>query len=302
VYLWVTRGSSTHFARSNILTTWNWDTVNFWPQMAFAFAGLELCSAMSEEIREPHKTFPRAIFGSGLLIVLIYIAGTFALLAMLPPSTVDPKSGVFQAITAGSTMLRIGSFGVVAAILVTAGNAGGVGTTVAGVARIPFMVGIDRYMPAVFGKVHPKWKTPWVSILVQATISGIILLLIQVNETANGAYQILVDAGTILYFIPFMYMYAAAIKLAYRPDRGVSENAVLIPGGRFGVWLAGSLGFAVVLMGIALSLIPPGEVANKVLFEIKLLGGTLGAILIGLALYYRGSRAKSRPPVPASSA
>ncbi len=71
-------------------------------------------------------------------------------------------------------------------------------------------------MPAAFGKIHPKWKTPWVSILVQAGISCVILLLIQVNETANNAYQIFVDAGTILYFIPFLYMYAAAIKLSYR--------------------------------------------------------------------------------------
>ena len=293
-YLWVERGSLTHFTFSNMLPVWNWNTVNFWPQIAFAFAGLELCSAMSEEIRDPRKTFPRAVFGSGILIASIYIAGTFALLAILPAATVDPKSGVFQALTAGSTALRVGLFGVVAALLVTVGNAGGVGSTVAGVARVPFVVGIDRYLPAAFGKIHPKWKTPWVSILIQAVISGVILLLIQVNETANSAYQILVDAGTILYFIPFVYMYAAVIKLAYRPDRAKSENAVLIPGGKFGVWLAGSLGFIVVLAGIALSLIPPGEASNKLLFEAKLVGGTLLGILIGLTLYYRGAREKAR--------
>jgi amino acid transporter len=291
-YVWLTGGSVTHFTRSNLLPVWNWETVNFWPQMAFAFAGLELCSAMSEEIRQPRTTFPRAIFGSGILIALIYVAGTFAVLTILPAQTVDPKSGVFQALTAGSTILRIGFLGVLAALLVTAGNAGGVGTTVAGVARIPFVVGIDRYLPAAFGKIHPRWKTPWVSILVQALVSGAILLVIQVNETANGAYQILVDAGTILYFIPFMYMYAAIIKLAYLPDRSSSKHAVLIPGGKFGVWLAGSLGFFVVLVGIVLSLIPPGESSNKWIFETKLLGGTLGAVSIGLALYYRGARGK----------
>jgi amino acid transporter len=293
-YLWHTRGPVTHFSRSNILPAWNWDTVNFWPQIAFAFAGLELVSAMSEEIREPRKTFPRAIFASGLLIALIYVAGTFALLALLPADAVDPKSGVFQALASGSAMLGIGTFGVMAAILVAVGNAGGVGSTVAGVARIPFVVGIDRYLPAAFGKIHPRWKTPWISILVQAAISGMILLVIQVNETANSAYQILVDAGTILYFIPFLYMYAAVIKLAYRPDRAASENVVLIPGGKFGVWLAGSLGFLVVLGGIALSLIPPGESSNKWLFEAKLVGGTLGGVLIGLVLYFRGAREKSR--------
>jgi amino acid transporter len=293
-YLWRTHGSVTHFTWPNMLPVWNWGTVNFWPQIAFAFTALELCSTMSEEVHEPHKTFPRAVLGSGVLIAAAYILGTFALLAILPAQAVDPKSGVFQAMTAGSTTLGIAFFGIVAAFLVLFGNAGGVGTTVAGVARIPFVVGIDRYMPAAFGKIHPKWKTPWVSILVQAGISCVILLLIQINETANSAYQILVDAGTILYFIPFLYMYAAAIKLAYRPDRTANANAALIPGGKLGVWIASLLGGAVVLGGIVLSFIPPAEAANKWLFEGKLVGGTLGAFLLGLVLYLRGARAKAR--------
>jgi glutamate:GABA antiporter len=293
-YLWRTHGSVTHFTWSNMLPTWNWGTVNFWPQIAFAFTALELCSTMSEEVHEPHKTFPRAILGSGVLIAAAYILGTFALLAIVPAGDADPKSGVFQALTIGSTRLGIAFFGILAAFLVLFGNAGGVGTTVAGVARIPFVVGIDRYMPAAFGKIHSKWKTPWVSILVQAGISCVVLLLIQINESANTAYQILVDAGTILYFIPFLYMYAAAVKLAYRPDRTANPNAALIPGGKAGVWVAATLGFAVVVGGIVLSLIPPAEAANPWLFETKLTAGTLGAFLLGLFLYIRGARAKAR--------
>jgi glutamate:GABA antiporter len=292
-YLWITRGPVTHFTVSNMLPAWNWDTVNFWPQIAFAFVGLELCSAMSEEIRDPHRTFPRAIFGSGILIALIYVLGTFAVLGMLPAEAVDAKSGVFQALTSGSTMLKIGFFGVIAAMLVTVGNAGGVGSTVAGVARVPFVVGIDHYLPAAFGKIHPKWKTPWVSILVQAVISCAILLLAQLKENPDSAYQALVDAGTILYFIPFLYMYAAIIKLAYRADRGANPDAVLIPGGRLGVWIMGMLGFLVVFAGIALSLIPPGEAENKWLFEAKLAGGTVFSVLFGLYLYSRGARSKA---------
>jgi amino acid transporter len=299
-YLWRVHGSVTHFSLANVLPSWNWNTVNYWPQIAFAFVGLELVSAMSEEVHDPQRTFPRAILGSGILIALAYVAGTFAVLAMMPAQPVDPKAGVFQALTAGSTMLRIGFFGVIAAALVTVGNAGGVGTTVAGVARVPFIVGIDRYLPSAFGKIHPKWKTPWVSILVQAVISGVILLAIQVNETANSAYQLFVSAGTILYFIPFLYMYAAVIKLAYRNDRETNQNAVLIPGGKSGVWIVGSLGFIVVLAGIALSFIPPGEAANKLLFEATLVAGTFFFVLLGLALYFRGVRAREREAQPAA--
>jgi glutamate:GABA antiporter len=281
----------THFTWRNSLPDWNLDTVNFWSQIAFAFTGLELVCAMSEEVRNPQRTFPRAILGSGLLIAIIYILGTIAVLCLLPAQNVDTQSGVFQAISLGSRALGFGIIGVIAALIVTVGNAGGVGTTVAGVARVPFAVGIDSYLPAFFGKIHPRWRTPYISILIQAAISAIVLLLSQIKESSMaGAYQVLVDAAIILYFLPFLYMYAAAIKLAYRADRTHNPGAVLIPGGRAGVWIMGVLGFAVCLISIALSLIPPGDTSNKVVFEVKLVGGTGIAILIGLALYWRAKQ------------
>jgi amino acid transporter len=285
-------GSATHFTVQNMLPAWNWDTVNFWSQIAFAFTGLELVATMSEEVRDPRRTLPRAVFGAGALIALMYIVGTFAVLALVPAAGIDPQSGVFNAITVGSVALRLGALGMLAAILVTVGNAGGVGSTVAGIARVPFVVGVDRYLPAAFGKIHPKWKTPYVSILVQATISGAILLGSQINETTRGAYQFLIDAAIILYFIPFLYMFAAIIKLARRRDRKENPLAVLVPGGIAGVWICGGLGFLVVLVGIFVSLVPPGDSMNKLGFELKLVGGTAASILLGLVLYWRGARAK----------
>jgi len=210
---------------------------------------------------------------------------------------VDPKSGVFQALTIASAALKISALGIIAAILVTIGNAGGVGSTVAGISRVPFAVGVDRYLPRAFAKVHPKWETPYISILVQAAVSGAILLLSQISETTVSAYQILVDATNILYFIPFLYMYAAVIRLAYRPDRETS-TAALIPGGKAGVWLAGGIGFLIVLMSIVLSVIPPGESTHKWIFEVKLIGGTGFALLLGVALFVRGARTKAREVAP----
>jgi len=279
-----------------MMPAWNWDTVNFWSQIAFAFTGLELVSAMSEEVRDPRRTLPRAVFGAGALIALMYIAGTFAILALVPAADLDPQSGVFHAITIGSIVLRVGFLGVLAAILVTVGNAGGVGSTVAGIARVPFVVGIDRYLPAAFGKIHPRWKTPYISILVQAILSGAILLASQINETTQGAYQKLIDAAIILYFIPFLYMFAAVIKLSRRKDRRENPHAVLVPGDIPGVWICGSLGFIVVLVGILVSLIPPGNSASRLGFFLTLVAWTAASILIGLILYWRGSRSKQSNP------
>jgi glutamate:GABA antiporter len=288
-------GSVTHFTVANMMPVWNWDTVNFWSQIAFAFTGLELVSAMGAEVRDPQRTLPRAVFGAGALIALMYIAGTFAILALAPAGDLDPRSGVFHAIAIGSVALKVGFLGILAAVLVSVGNAGGVGSTVAGIARVPFVVGIDRYMPAAFGKIHRRWKTPYVSILVQAALSGIILLLSQIkSETVQAAYQMLIDAAIILYFIPFLYMFAGVLKLAGRKDRTENPQAVLVPGGKFGLWACGIIGFLVVLVGIFVSLVPPGDTINKWSFELRLVGGTLASIFLGLVLYWRGVRAKAR--------
>ena len=89
-------------------------------------------------------------------------------------------------------------------------------------------------------------------------------------------------------------MFAAVIKLARRQDRKENTHAILVPGGIPGVWIAGGLGFVVVLVGIAVSLVPPGDSADKLGFELKLLVGTAASVLLGLLLYWRGSRAQKQ--------
>jgi Na+/proline symporter len=84
-------------------------------------------------------------------------------------------------------------------------------------------------------------------------------------------------------------MYAAAIKLAYRADRATDTRAVLIPGGKAGVWCMGVLGFAITLLSIVLACIPPEDVANPALFGLKLFAGTVVPIIIGLYLFRRGA-------------
>jgi amino acid transporter len=294
--IWKQRGAATQITARNIWPSWDWGTVNFWSQIAFAFTGMELASAMSEEVKNPQRNFPRAIYGSGALIALIYIVGTISVLLMLDPQQVNVHNGVFQAISTGSALLGLTWLGVIAALLVTVGNAGGVGATVAGVSRVPFVAGVDHYLPAWFGKLHRRWRTPYFAILLQAGISAMVLVLSQFYETVKGAYQSLVDLALIVYFIPFLYMYAAVIKLSYRAERQQHPGAVLIPGGKLGVWLAGVLGFGVTALSIALALIPTEDVRSALFFELKVAGATIASILVGLVLYWRGARRKRLSP------
>ncbi|HEY6254117.1 MAG TPA: APC family permease [Candidatus Angelobacter sp.] len=305
-YLALHHRSATLFTWKSMLAHWDRGTVSLWSTIAFAFTGMELVCAMSEEVREPRKTFPRAIYAAAVLIAVIYVIGTMAVLVQRPYSAVDERNGVFQAVSGGSGALGIAWLGVLAALLVTVGNAGGVGATVAGVARVPFVAGIDRYLPAFFGKIHPRWRTPWISILIQAGISALILILTQYFAALQSGYRFLVDMAIILYFIPFLYMYAAVIALFGRPDRNTNTQAVLIPGGRAGVWIAGILGFIVTLGSMLLAAVPPETektMRDKVLFDVYVVACTVGFIGIGLVLFWLepGRRAKQAPQTPSSA-
>jgi amino acid transporter len=280
----------------NLKPTLDLGTLNFWSSIAFAFTGMELVCMMSEEVRDPRKTFRRATYISAALIAIIYVLGTLAVITLIPAADVNTQNGAFQAITHGSSLLGVAWIGVIAAMLVTVGNAGGVGATVAGVARVPFVAGIDRYLPEAFARLHPKWRTPYIAIILQATLSAALLIISNLGQNIAAAYEILINATVIVYFIPFLYMYAAVIKLAYRADRGVHRDAALIPGGTTGVWIAGSLGFVVTLLSIVLAFIPSMDVKNKPLYVIEIVVGTLVAAGLGVMLYMRGVSTKYQVP------
>jgi amino acid transporter len=228
-----------------------------------------------------------------VLIAIIYVLGTLSVIKLIPAADVNTQNGAFQAITHGSGILGVAWLGVIAAALVTVGNAGGVGATVAGAARVPFVAGIDRYLPDAFARLHPKWRTPYIAIILQALLSAVLLIVSNLGQNVRAAYDILINATVVVYFIPFLYMYAAVIKLAYRHDRDAHPDAALIPGGTAGVWIAGALGFIVTLVSIMLAFIPSKDVENKPLYVIEIVIGTLVAMGLGVMLYMRGARVKA---------
>ncbi|HWG36381.1 MAG TPA: APC family permease [Terriglobales bacterium] len=293
-------GSATHIGVSDLKLHVNWGTINYWSQIAFAFSGLEVVCFMSEEVHDPQRTLKRGILVAAAAIVAIYVLGTVGTLAILHPGQVDVRAGAIQALTSAAGQFGLAWIAIVIAVLLAIGNVGGVGTTVAGVARVPFAAGIDRYLPRAFGKIHPTWRTPWVAMLVQGLAAAVLLIVSQIGGAdAVSAYQLLVDATDVMYFIAFIYMFLAVIKLRNRPDRGTQPGHALVPLGQFGVWTCGLLGLSITLLAIAISFIPPADLGgSSLVFEIKLVVICGVLILSGLVLYWRKGKRGDAPLSP----
>jgi len=256
------KGSATKF---HAMPNWDLDKLNFWSQLAMAMTGLELSPILSGEVRNPRRAIVRATWISAVLVVLFYVFSASSILVLLKPDQVSPVIGLAQAGQQASSLLgwRWVPLSIAVAILLSVG--GQLGTYVGACARLPFVLGIGNLLPPAFAKLHPKYGTPHVSILLLGAGAALLLLVSQLGETFRGAYQVTVDFTVISLFIPFVYMFAAAWK--------------------FGRKLAAFCGLFVSTIAIVFSFIPTSDVRSTWMFEAKLIGGCLLLFLLARRCY-----------------
>jgi glutamate:GABA antiporter len=256
------KGSATKF---HPMPSWDLDKLNFWSQLAMAMTGLELSPILSGEVRNPRRAIVRATWISAALVVAFYILSTSSILILLKPDQVSPVIGLAQAGQQASSLLgwRWVPISIAVAILLSVG--GQLGTYVGACARLPFVLGIGNLVPPAFAKLHPKYGTPHVSILLLGAGAAVLLLISQLGETFRGAYQVTVDFTVISLFIPFVYMFAAAWK--------------------FGQKLAAFCGLFVSGIAILFSFLPTSDVRSVWLFEAKLIGGCVLLFLLARLCY-----------------
>jgi amino acid transporter len=280
-------GSATTFSVHTMTPSLRLNEIIFWSVLTFAFGGCETASFMAEEIKNARRTIPLALFAGGLTVAFCYIIGTVCVLLALSSSEVSGLQGLVQAIAKTSNRVGLPFFLPVAALLIALSNIGASGAYLAAVARLPFVAGIDRYLPPAFGTLHPRWGTPWVALLTQAVIGAIFIFLGQAGTSVKGAYDVLVSMGVITYFIPYLYLFASMFKLQSEP---AGEEIIRVPGGRPAAYVLSILGFATTLFTIALSVLPPPDEPNKPLAVFKIIGGCGALVLIGVGLYWTGRR------------
>ncbi len=269
--------------RFELLPKPNLATINFWSQIAFAFVGLELAPIVGAEIRNPRRDIPRAAVISGVVSAAFYISMTAALLVLLTPEAISPMTGLAQAGAAGALRLGAPGISILLAVLIDFALLGQLDTWIAGNTRLPYAIGLDRYLPAAFGRIHPRWGTPYVSLLVQALAATLFLLMAQLGESVRAAYQIMVDMMLIVTFIPFVYIFSAGFRFASR--------------------IAAVCGLAVTVIAMVFAAIPPDETVSTGLFETKVLGGSVFFGVLGWVFFKRNQKLRKQlnPTEPRSA-
>src|SRR5881392_1501798 len=280
-------GSATPFTpRALLPASLDFQSIYLFATMTFGLAGLELAPTLGDEIDDAAATLRRGVLVSGVAIVALYVFGTAAMLVALPRETVSITNGMPQATAA--LVQRLGAprwlapLAAIVAILLVLGNLGGVGAWLAGSARLPYVAGVDGALPAVFGRIHPRWQTPYVGLLVQGAIATVFVIASLVGTTVKNAYLVLTQTTLILFFIPYLYLFLAYLRL--RRQRTVTTA------------LAGLVGSAAVLFSIVLGFVTPADEASPWLYRGKVIGGVVGFMLLGVLLAGRRVRHDTAPP------
>ena len=279
IIAWNRFGAATDITARSLVPSTTLKDVILWSTIAFAFGGVESASTMGEEIVDARRTVPRAILAAGAVMTIMYMVGTLSVLLAMPKEEVSGLQGIMQAMQIVANKIGAAWLVPIIAALVTLNALGAVGGWFAATARLPFVAGLDRFLPAAFGALHP--------LLVQAVIAALFIWLGQAGTSVRGAYDALVSMGIIAYFIPFLFMFAALIRLQREP---AGPDVMRVPGGPPVAIALAALGFLTTSISIVLACIPANEEPHKMLAVIKVVGASLLLVAIGAAVYVSGRR------------
>ncbi len=284
---WLKFGAATRIDATTMRPQLHLKDVIFWSVIAFAWTGPESLPFMGGEIQNPRRTIPLGLGIAAPAIGVIYVVGTLAVLAALAPHAVNPSAGVMQAIASVADRVGWSVLTPAAAVLVAISCIGSTGAWLGAVARIPFVAGIDHYLPAAFGRMHPRWGSPVAALVTQAGLAMVFIFLGQGGTSVRGAYDVLVSSTVVITMVPFLFLFASAIKL--RAQRQTPEM-VPIPGGKATVSIAAIIGLATTVSAIVFAGFPADDDPNKLLAVLKVVALTALMLLAGVVIYALGRR------------
>ncbi len=193
----------------------------------FGLIGMEMSAVHAEEVKDPQRDYPRALFYSTLLIISTLSLGSLAIVIVVPQNTLSVVSGLIDAYDVFFKTYNLAWLTQVIASLIILGGLSGVSAWILGPAKGLLVAARDGSLPSRYTALN-RHGAPWMILITQAIIvtllSGVFILL----DSINAAYWMLSDLSAQMALMVYIIMFAAAIKLRYsKPNQPGSYK---IPG------------------------------------------------------------------------
>jgi len=154
-----------------------------------SYAGVTKVAAIAGEIKNPGTNLPRAMILSLLIMTLIYVSVAFVLVGNIPLETLATDINPIYTISKllGGNVIGYIAAGVGIITLISMANSG-----VLAASRFPFAMAIDKLLPDFMGKIHPKYLTPVVTIIMTCFLMALVILFLDVEKIAKLASAFMV--------------------------------------------------------------------------------------------------------------
>jgi len=179
-----------------------------------AFQGYDLIATVTEEVENPRKNIPRAIFVSLVLTVVVYLFVVFVAIGTLGAEALGAAGETAIADAAEGFMPTLPVIGTGAALVVFGAvfsTISALNAVVIGSSRVAFAMGRERQLPARLGRIHHRCGTPFVAVLASAAVMLVAVLVVPIRTVGNLA--------SLFTLLGFVIVNASVIKLRRdKPD------------------------------------------------------------------------------------
>ena len=245
---------------------------------------MEVSAVHAQEVKNPQKNYPRAIFLATLIILVLFILGSLSIAIVVPQSKISLTAGLMQAFTNFLDAYHIKEAIPLLALLITIGALGQVTAWIVGPSKGLFATAKEGNLPPFFQRVN-KNGVPVSLLTVQGLIVTVLSMVFLFMPNVSSSYWILTALTVQLYLIMYNLLYASAIKLRYsEPD---VPRAYKIPGGNLGMWLVAGIGILGALFAIFIGFFPPAQLkaGNILFYEMFLIIGILAMCAAPMVIY-----------------
>jgi len=278
------------FSFGALMPEWNGST-QYISTIIYGMLGFELMSSAAEEMKNPRRDIPRAIFWSALIVFLMYLLGTFAILAAVPVGEIDLVEGLvdtFRILFGDSQLGQSAAMALGTCVLFTFFSNSV--TWSIGCNRSAAEAALDHELPSFLGISHPKHGTPvGAAITLGACMTLVLLVYGALARSNEELFWKLFAASAVIYMLP----YIGACLAFYRarsmyPDRPRPYKA---PGGDFVALLMTIVCIAILGLSIVLFMYVPGEGFDWPVVIGSVVSILLGEVAIRYAEHERAGRA-----------
>ncbi len=240
------------------------------------YGGMEIQAVHINDMRNPSRDFPRAIFLAMIVIVAVYALGTLVIGLVIPTGDINLLQSLLVAYNALWDSFGLNWLGNVMALLIMFGVIGQVSALVTGPSTGLMAVAQSGYLPMSLQRVNKNGVNKPI-LFVGGVFVTLLTLILLVLPTVESAYQIMSQMATIIYLIMVLMIYGAFIRL--RRTQPGKHRGFKVPGGKLGEWIVCGFGILGALSALLLSYLPPSQITtgSPVVY--------IGILIVGVAVF-----------------